>query len=54
MKKNAWNIRSLVGGSLGQTNQRTSVIYYKLTNFKIYIVPNLSTALKLTDALRQI
>ena len=33
-KKNAWNIRRLVGGSLGQTNQRTSVIYYKLTNFK--------------------
>ena len=30
--KNAWNIRRLGGGSLGQTNQRTSVIYYKLMN----------------------
>ena len=32
-KNNTWNIRALVGGSLGQMNQRTSVIYYKLTIF---------------------
>ena len=35
-KKNAWNIRRLVGGSLGQMNHRTSVIYYKLTNLNSY------------------
>ena len=32
-KKILGTIRRLVGGSLGQMNQRTRVIYYKLTNF---------------------
>ena len=39
MKKNAWNIRRLVFGSLGQMNQRMSVIYYKLTNFLSHYLP---------------
>ena len=32
-KNNAWNIRCLVGGSLGQTNKRPIVIYIRLTEF---------------------
>ena len=35
VKKNkSWNIRRLVAGSFVQTNQRPSVIYHRLTDFK--------------------
>ena len=34
-KNKSWNIRRLVAGSFVQTNQRLSVIYYRLTYFKI-------------------
>ena len=37
-RNNAWNIRRLVGGSLGQTNQQTSVLYVRLTEFKLNII----------------
>ena len=33
-KNNAWNIRRLVGGSLGQTNHRPSLLFYKLSDLK--------------------
>ena len=33
-KKKSWNIRPLVAGSFVQTNQRPSVIYHRLTDFK--------------------
>ena len=32
-KNNAWNIRLLVGGLLGQTNKRPIVICIRLTKF---------------------
>ena len=41
-KNNAWNIRRLVTWSLGQTNQRTSVLYYRLTNFRSRVCPTRS------------
>ena len=34
-KNNAWNIRHLVAWSQGQTNQQTSVLYYKLKSKSI-------------------
>ena len=30
-KSNAWNIKRLVGGSIGQTNDRSIVLFHKLT-----------------------
>ena len=33
-KNNTWNIRRLVGGSLGQTNKRPIVIYIRSIQFK--------------------
>ena len=33
-KDNAGNMRCLAAWSLGQTNQQTSVLYYKLTNLR--------------------
>ena len=32
-KNKSWNIRRLVAGSFVQTNQRPSLIYYRLTDF---------------------
>ena len=32
-KNNNWNIKRLVGSSLGQTNQHSSVLYIRLTDF---------------------
>ena len=39
-KNNAWNIRRLVGGLLGQTNKRPIVIYIRLTEFTSLIQMN--------------
>ena len=32
-KSNAWNIKRLVGGSFGQTNDRSIVLFHKLSDF---------------------
>ena len=34
-KNNAWNIRRLVDESFVQANQRTSVLYCRLSDFKL-------------------
>ena len=35
---NTWNIKCLVGDSFVQTNQQSSVLYYKLTDFMILCI----------------
>ncbi len=32
-KSNAWNIKRLVSGSIGQMNNRSIVLFHKLTDF---------------------
>ena len=36
-KSNAWNIKRLVGGSIGQTNDRSIVLFHKLSDFNNHI-----------------
>ena len=33
-KNNTWDIKRLVGGSIGQTNDRSIVLFHKLSDFK--------------------
>ena len=51
-RNNAWNIKRLVAGSFGQTNQQSSVLYHKLTNFYTPLSTTLFSGIFLALALR--